>query len=405
MTKTLLSCLILAAAASAQAGTLLPPSAGDQRPQRLQPAAPPAMPLERAPVSFAWSLDPATPLAAPAPFQAESREYWTVVEAADLQRGHGIQTTAPGAVVRISPERGAAPVDATQLRVAKGGRAIARPEAFRRQASAAQLRAAGMDVGDGSIVVQLAETHGAGRFDLLLPQASGRYLVQVYEPNSPFVLQAQADRRSVLAGDRFEVAGALRHGQAALAGGAYSGELVAPDGRRFPLAFDGGRARVDAPVQVSAVPGLWEVTLYAGAVADGQPVQREVRTAVEVVAPTARFAGGYAFDPAALRVGLPVEVAAAGRYEARGTLYATGPAGDLRPVAQAQAAAWLDPGHGRLSLGFAGYLPPGHGAPYELRDLQLLDQGRLGTLETRARALRETGSGRPAPVRERRTRD
>lgn len=405
MTKTLLSCLILAAAASAHAGTLLPPAAGDQRPQRLQPAAPPAMPVERAPVAFAWSLDAAAPLAAPAPFEAESREYWTVVDAADLQRGHGIQTTAPGAVVRISPERGAAPVDAAQLRVAKGGRAIARPEAFRRQADAAQLRAAGMDVSDGSVVVQLAETHGAGRFDLQLPKASGRYLVQVYEPNSPYVLRAQADRRSVLAGDRFEVAGALRRDEAALAGGAFSGELVAPDGRRFPLAFDGGRARVDAPVQASAVPGLWEVTLYAGTVANGQPVQREVRTAVEVVAPTARFAGGYAFDAAALRVGLPLEVAAAGRYEARGTLYATGPAGDLRPVAQAHAAAWLAPGRGQLALGFGGHLPPGYGAPFELRDLQLLDQGRLGTLETRARALREAGPARPAPAGERRARD
>lgn len=405
MTKTFLSCLILAAATSAQAGTLLPPSAGDQRPQRLQAAAPPAMPVERAPVSFAWSLDAGAPIGTPAPFEAESREYWSVVDAAELQRGHGIQTTAPGAVVRISPERGAAPVDAAQLRVAKAGRAIARPESFQRQANTAQLRAAGMAVSDGSVVVQLAEAHGAGRFDLQLPQASGRYLVHVYEPNSPFVLRAQADRRSVLAGERFEVAGALQRGNARLAGGAFSGELVAPDGRRFPLAFDGRLARVAAPAQASAVPGLWEVTLFAGAVADGRPVQREVRTAVEVVAPTARFAGGYAFDPAGLSIGLPLEVAAAGRYEARGTLYATSPAGDLRPVAQAHAAAWLAPGPGRLALSFAGHLPAGYGAPFELRNLALVDQARLGTLETRALALRESGPARPAPVRERRALD
>lgn len=405
MTKTLLSCLILAASTCAQAGTLLPPAAGDQRPQRLQAAAPPAMPVERAPVSFAWSLDAGALLETAAPFTAESREYFSVVDAADLRRGHGIQTTAPGAVVRISPERGAAPVDAVQLRVAKSGHAIARPESFQRQADTAQLRAAGMAVSDGSVVVQLAEAHGAGRFDLRLPQASGRYLVHVYEPASPFVFRAQADQRSVLAGERFEVAGALQRGDARLAGGTFSGELVAPDGRRFPLAFDGQRAQVAVPVQASAVPGLWEVTLYAGAVADGQPVQREVRTAVEVVAPTARFAGGYAFDPAGLRVGLPLEVAAAGRYEARGTLYATGPAGDLRPVAQAHAAAWLAPGPGRLSLSFAGYLPAGYGAPFELRHLALVDQARFGTLETRALALRETGTGRPAPARGRRARD
>ena len=71
-------------------------------------------------------------------------------------------------------------------------------------------------------------------------------------------------------------------------------------------------------------------------------------------------------------------------------MYATGRDGQLKPVAQAHAAAWFDgPGRGQLVLPFdQAALPAGFGAPYELRDLQLQDQSRMAPIESRALALK-----------------
>jgi len=404
MKKSLLFCL-MSLAFSAQAGNLLPPGAADQSPSRLMAAPVPAGEFERQPVSFAWALDPRAEVEAQAPYLAESREYWAVAEASELQAGLAIDTTAAGAVIRISPAQGGRAVDPDQVRMLKNGRLIAQPQSFQRKTNAAQLKAAGMDVPDGSAIVQLAQEQGQGRFQVQLASAKGRYLVHVYEPESPFVLQAQADRTSVLAGDTLEVAAAMQRGDAtlAMAGNQVAGVLVSPSGRSFDLAFSGGKARLQLPDDAGSEPGLWEVQLSAGTYADGASVQRDARTAVEVTRPTARLAGGYGFNANAVRFDLPVQVAAPGRYEVRGTLYATGPDGVSRPVSQAHMANWLQPGKRQLALSFGRVnVPMGYGAPFELRYLELKDQTRMGTLDTRELALREGTAPRrgvaPSPV-------
>lgn len=394
--KPLVFSLLALAVSAAQAGSLLPAGTADQRPARLVAAPLPAGDFERQPVAMAWPMDPRAELAAPAPHVAESREFWATVEADELRSGFNLDTSAPGALVRLSPvgaasgQRAAMAVDPSQLRVLRDGRLLSQPASLRQRATTEQLRAAGMDVSDGTVVVQLEPALGKGRFQLQLPRAEGRYLVHVYEPTSDVVLRAQADRQRVLAGQAFEVSAELRQGIVGMRGASIEGQLVSPDGRSFPLAFRGGKARAQLPEDAGNGPGLWEVQLFAGAASAGGPVQRDARTAIEVARPTARLAGGYAFDAAAVGFRLPVQVAAAGRYELRGVLYATSPAGRLVPVAQAHSAAWLEPGQRNLSLPFGpGNLPMGYGAPFELRQLELKDQTRMGTLETRSVALRE----------------
>lgn len=405
MNKSLLFCL-MSLAFSAQAGTLLPAGPADQSPTRLQAAPLPAGEFERKPVSFAWALDPQAGVEAQAPFVAESREFWAVAEASEMQAGLAIDTTAAGAVIRISPAEGGRAVDPDRVRMLKNGRLIAEPQTFQRKTNAAQLKAAGMDVPDGSVVVQLAKEQGQGRFQVQLADAKGRYLVHVFEPESPFVLKAQAGRRSVLAGDTLEVAAAMQRGDAkvAMAGNQVAGVLVSPSGRSYDLVFSGGKAQMQVPDDAGSEPGLWEVQLSAGTYADGASVQRDASTAVEVTRPTAKLGGGYAFNAAAVRFDLSVQVAAPGRYEVRGTLYATGPDGVSRAVSQAHMANWLQPGKRQLALSFGRVnVPMGYGAPYELRFLELKDQTRMGTLDTRELALREGTAPRrgvaPRPVK------
>lgn len=394
--STLLAAAVLAvlSTASAQAAQPLRVAAGDQIPAGLVAAPLPADESEHAPLAFAWALDPAQPLQAPGPQAAISRSYWQQVDGAELQRGLELPLSAPDAVIQLSPAPGARalPASALQVRDPAGRSSVAR------SVDARQLQDAGMPVGDGSSMLRTGTTSAAGAYRLQSAQAQGRYVVQVLEPNSPLRLEVQASQAQVLAGGNVQLQARLLEDGASAATlrtrrGSLGGEalLVAPDGRSWPQRLlrttDGSlRAQVRIPAEASNTQGLWELQVFAQA--DG--VLRDGKVAFAVARPTARFAGEAMPDPASRRVSLPLQVAAAGRYEARGTLYATAANGQLQPVAQAHAAAWFDgPGRGALVLPFdQAALPAGFGAPYELRDLQLQDQSRMAPIESRALALR-----------------
>lgn len=394
--STLLAAAVLAvlSTASAQAAQPLRVAAGDQIPAALVAAPLPADEGEHAPLAFAWALDPAQPLQAPGPQAAISRSYWQQVDAAELQRGLELPLSAPDAVIQLSPAPGARALPASSLQV----RDPAGRSSVARSVDARQLQDAGMPVGDGSSMLRTGTTSAAGVYRLQSAQAQGHYVVQVLEPNSPLRLEVQASQTQVLAGGNVQLqarlledgasASALRTRRDSLGGEAL---LVAPDGRSWPQRLlrttDGSlRAQVRIPAEASNTQGLWELQVFAQA--DG--VLRDGKVAFAVARPTARFVGQAMPDPSSRQVSLPLQVAAAGRYEARGTLYATAANGQLQPVAQAHAAAWFDgPGRGALVLPFdQAALPAGFGAPYELRDLQLQDQSRMAPIESRALALR-----------------
>lgn len=369
----------------------------DQAAPRVESAPMTDATVERAPLSFAWALDPAQALTAPEPFTAVSRGYWDTVDATTLQRGLALPLTAPDAVIQVSPVQGARALDVGQLQVRDPGGTVALDAVV----DAQQLRAAGMGVGEGSAMARTGASTAVGTYRLQAPQAQGRYVVQVLEPNSPIALRLQADRQQALAGGRVAFTARLQDdgGSAAHAAGRSvarmlpaAGEalLVAPDGRSWPVplaaAKDGLRAQVTLPDDVGATQGLWELQAFVTA----QGVQRDAKVAFAVALATARFKGQAEVDASRRQLRLPLQIGAPGRYEARGTLYATGPGGALRPVAQAHSAAWFDTaGAGELMLAFDSVaLPSGYAAPFELRDLQLQDQGRMAPIESRAMALR-----------------
>lgn len=364
---------------------LLPAGAADQVPQRLAVLPAPGGAIERKPVAFSWALDPNEALSNTAPFLAESREYWMTVDAAELQRGLPLQMTAPGALIRVSPAKGSAGLRGSDFSVNAGNRKVGIAQA----ADADTLRKAGMDASAGTQVIRLGDGSGAGRHVLRAANARGRYVVHVFEPTSDRVLFARAERNQVLAGSNMRVAiGATTAGRST--GVASQALLVGPDGSSQPVAVrdaaDGGQEAIfTVPANASQAKGLWELQVF-GDVGD---VPRDARTAFAVAQPTARFAGIFGVDAARLRVSLPVEAASPGRYEARGTLYATARDGSLRPVSQAHAAAWMESGDGMLVLQFArAHVPAGYGAPYELRQLELNDQGRMAPIEVRSRGAR-----------------
>src|SRR6185369_1526378 len=105
---------ILVLAAALHAGTsiaanLLVPGAQDQVPAALTHAqASGAAGLDRTPVRVSHALDAAQAIdSAPKPFVAQSREFWSDVGATELRTGVKLHTTAPGALIRLSPQGGA----------------------------------------------------------------------------------------------------------------------------------------------------------------------------------------------------------------------------------------------------------------------------------------------------------
>jgi uncharacterized protein DUF4785/uncharacterized protein DUF4784 len=386
---------ILSAASAGAAQPLRAAAAGDQVPAALIAAPLPTDDeSEPLPLAFAWALDPAQPLQAPAAYAAISRGYWQQVDAAELQHGLALPLTASDAVIQLSPLPGARALsaDAVQLRDPAGRSSVVRG------VDARGLRDAGMPVSDGTRMLRTGASSTAGVYRLQSAQARGRYVVQVLEPNSLLRLEVQASQAQVLAGGHVQLQARLLEDGASAARlrtrhGDLRGEalLVAPDGRSWPQRLlrspDGSlRAQVRIPADVGTTQGLWELQVFG----EAEGVRRDGKVAFAVALPTARFSGQATSDPASRQVSLPLQVAAAGRYEARGTLYASTADGQLKPVAQAHAAAWFDgPGQGMLVLPFdQAALPAGFGAPYELRDLQLQDQSRMAPVESRAAALR-----------------
>jgi hypothetical protein len=385
---TLISAACVAQAAPSQQQTISTRSQDLVAPVRLAKLAVPAGVFERKPVSFAYALNPQAELKRAEPSTAESREFWMQVDSAQLNKGIMIDTTAPGALIRISPANGASDVDGNSATLAHNGKKIANAQAFANIATGEQLQKAGMEVSNGTAVMKIADAQGAGRFQLSLPKASGRYLVHVFEPNSDVTLQAKANRENYLAGDELVVNASLGKNAKTMAGAQISGMLVSPSGKTYDMLFkqtsDGLRASQKLPNEVVQQAGLWEVQILAGASDGNLQVQRDTRTVISIAQPTAKLSGQYRFDAQRLSFSMPIQVGSPGRYELNGTLFATSKGGVSRPVAQAAMANWFKQGNGILSLNFdRKNMPAGYGAPFELKFVELKDQTRLTQLETR----------------------
>lgn len=388
---------LCATALSAHA-ELLPQRAGDLTPSVLAPAAAAkAAPVSREPVSFSWSSRAA--IAAPQPFVATSREAYFTVTGAELAQGVALPVTAPRALVRLQPVGEASireneAIHPSALIIVDGaGRELAAGEGMEMLVSADKLAKADIPFASGTSAFRLSADVGSGPLRMRAQglSAAQRYLVNVVEPDSPLALSMQAGAPAYLQGQPVTVFAQLTH-QGVATPARIEATLLSPAGRSYPLVFKSdGAGRMAATVMpdaTEAAAGLWEVQANVKATVRGQPALRSTRFAVPVALPTAKLtrAADLAGTGNALTVRLGVEAASAGRYEVRGVLYGT-VNGSLQPLGVGNAAQWMEPGQASIDLPFDAALLAASTGPYELRDLQLLDQGRLAELQRQQVAL------------------
>jgi hypothetical protein len=336
-----------------------------------------------------------------------SREYWMSTSGVDLNAGVLLETTGPGALVRVHPLPGledapaAGAIDPEAFEILdESGQVYGRGTGMDLLVSAEKLREADTPFPAGTCAFRLKPELGAGRFILRAAGAAEpkrRYAVHVFDRNGSVVLSIQAERDAYLAGQELVVTARLEDGGRPARAQALAAVVRAPSGREEALKLEpAGRGRWQGRVPLFAeeewAPGLWEAHVLAAGSARGLAFRRFVKTAFAVAVPTARLDGEAVVDRRAARrrelaVHLGLEVAAEGRYEVRGVLFGTDEAGRKRPLAAASGAAWLEPGQRQLTLAFERKAldRSGLSSPFEVRDVQLLDQSRLGLLQRQAR--------------------
>lgn len=359
--------------------------------------------VDREPVALSWPIDQSADDldARPRPHRADSRVFWQSVDPAALATGVALPISEPGAIIKLSPQDGDA-IDLAALElVGPDGVVVSGPDALRPLADPEHMKAAGVAFSPGTAIFGVRKDLGAGAFTLR-GQAGGRVLVYVLEKQSTAVLSLAPATDLAISGATIPVTVNLLDGEAVLRASSIAGALVAPDGERTPFALaraaDGSYfGEASAPARRIAPGALYTVEVDAAATtARGLPVRRIATGAVALSPPTARFSGPAEQEPrrdGGLRVALSVEVGAASRYGASAILYGTNRDGVLQPIAVAQAARWLEPGDGAIALDIdaATLAAGGLRAPYELRDLRLVDQGRVHVLHRQARALALAG--------------
>lgn len=381
---------------------LAPPAAHDTVPATLSSeVVKHTVALENAPVEFAWRLD-GTPLDAIAsPYQASSKEYWDRRSADELAKGITLDTVAPGALVRLSPLDTAQTkaLEAREVILRKDGKSYANGSGMVLLADAEELEKGFAPFSQGTTVFRIDPALGAGRFELVVPQASGAAIVHVYEPESTTSLELALDRVSYQKGQPMVLRARLVDDESRVRVTQIGGLITAPDGQVYDIRFKaeaGGGFSASLPADFAAAGqmGLYEVeTFVTGTTVKGR-VLRDARTAFAYTVPSARFHGSARTVAVKLRdpnvaLEVDVEVAAASRYQIHAVLYGTTAGGEKIPVAVAQSAAMLQPGIHALPLTFGPEVLDGAkaGPPWEIRDLRLVNQADMGLQEHRVQAL------------------
>ncbi|AKS40808.1 DUF4785 domain-containing protein [Wenzhouxiangella marina] len=409
-TLTLTSLLALSTIAMAQV-EWLPAGNNDLQASQLERSArnlPASLHHESAPINFAWGPEQAlqgrpfnggpTPAEGDRP-QATSRGYFVDVTGAELARGVELPLSAPGAVIRVSAlESGSRlSLDPAALRLNMNGRPISADFGQGNVATGRDLRDQGMRVPEDSLAFRLGRDSSAGQLQLShggLPQDQA-LVIHVHEPNSEWVATLSLPRQNFLSGEALTFDLGIGNARQSVSARSVQAVLVSPDAAQtWPLghARNGQLTIAAAPMAARMQPGagLYEARVYAETEVNGVTVRRDLSLALNIAPAIARFNGAVSKGRSAgLNLNLGVETIASGRYQVNAEVYGTNARGQLEPLAFVQSAAVLGAGRGSIQLDVdAGLLrSSGLSAPYEVRNLMLLDQGRMYLLEQRERAL------------------
>ncbi|HKL53148.1 MAG TPA: DUF4785 domain-containing protein [Wenzhouxiangellaceae bacterium] len=392
---------------AALSSTWLDARTGDFGPQSLgiDPAVvPDSRHAETAPVKFAWALEGVTAESlGRSSARVESRQYWVDATGADLAGGVSLPLTSRGAVIRVSPLEaggdvaGDIGIDPASVQLSVNGKRFDSTRSMMQVTDGASLQRLGMSVPPQTIAFKLDKIIPPGKLDLAVARlpADQKLVVHVFEPDSDWVAELALPRDTFVAGETLEFGFGLGDGQGKARVDSVQAVLADPYAdKTWALEIDktSGTLTRRAPADrfVSGQDGLFEAYVYLETVQDGLTIRRDLKLPVSIVPPLARFTGQTV---ATLDDGLTIEVgvqtAVSGRFQLNGQIFGTAADGSLKPLAMAQSAAVIDGRAGSIELQVTGdmLMASGLRAPFEVRNLELLDQGRMFVLQRRQSGL------------------
>lgn len=401
--------LLMAATAFAAEVEWKPRSSDDIRIESL-PASMPAPPASRhqesEPVRYAWPLEVDSEQSAAGGPSMDSREYWVDTSGRELAEGLELPLSAPGALVRLSALHSDTDLllDARELQLEVDGRSldVTRDSDGARLVTGADLRAQGMSVPEDTLAFRLPRDGQPSTLSLQHrgAPADQSLVVHVFEPESRWQGRLSAPRHHYMAGQELNLEVGLSDGERLARAESIQAVLVSPDAdRSWPLEVTGdglgltGRAPERLP---ASGPGLYEVHAYLDGRNGETVIRRDIKLAVNIAVPTARLTErAEVRSERGLVIDLGVEAAAQGRYQISGQVWGSDRNGEMQPLAMTQSAAVLASGRNKVQLEVPAELVADSGlsAPFEVRQIELMDQGRMALLESHSGGLVITRDG------------
>ncbi len=361
----------------------------------------PTLPLSHATVKFSRLLnDSADAFQINPPQAITSRSYSLKISANDFNKGVEIFTTAPGAIVRITPfvqktslqQKTLFAIEPENLRVSGDNGSLAITDnGMELMSKSSAMSQTSDQMFKMSSAFKIAKALGAGKFVLKSNKkfnSNNPFIVQVFDKNSNEILTASSNKYAYNLQDTLSVNAVLKNSQRI---NKLKAQLVSPAGNSYPVTFtqsQKGVFRLNQPLHLTENrnPGeLWEVQLRVDGMSNQKRTIRDIRIPIDIHRQSANFTRNInqRSMPTRSLIEIPLNVKANGRYVVQGIIYGTDSAGRKVPVLDVQTAKWLNTGRNyiELSVTKSKLLSSGLSAPFFLQQLSLKDQSRMADLQ------------------------
>jgi len=425
---TMVLCICSIFVMSANTYRLLPPKRGDFAPDKLtgSPIESRSMNENREELSFHWLLNPKEAINLyQRPQRTTSSRYSMEIDSTEIPNGITIDTTAPGAIIRLFAVHGPdeeldldssyALLPENMILVNRNEEAFQGEEAFISFVSVEEMDEAGFSLPEGTVGFQINPKLEAGTFTLHIDQYQSEFplRVHVFEKDSAYLLNLQMNSDIAFEGSQITVYGDLSpssnmadDASSTMRTEQFEAQIHSPSGAIYPMETsrtEYGRLMATAtlPEKGSISEGLWEVKVKAVLSDSEYKIIREGETAFSFVQPTARFTGRVEISgmkvesnirddrsSKGISVAFEVDTAHPGRYEVKGLLFGSSRDGKMYPLAMFDTAVYLEEkGLIEVVLAQETLKKSGLSAPYKIMGLTLKDQSRLAILSFQREAL------------------
>lgn len=332
-------------------------------------------------LSLSWVL--ADKLLSPESLRTQSsHKYQLKASMQELQEGVTINTTAPGAVIRISPANPDKKIKPDfQIKTFKGSnQSLLQASSLFSKDEALK----GSAFEDNTLAIsKLKPELGSGQFILSTQSTDedSQYLINVYDANSSTQLTIETDKPRYFYGDELKATLKLTDKNFDYLITSIETVLIDPEGNKIPVepkALSINTYELSYPLlsEKNANGANWHIQATVSGRAGQRVVDRKVQISFSLSLPSAAIReieknSSNSFDFSAL-----IEAATDSRYALQSVLFGTDEQGKIHPMQIVQTSNWLSSGINKVNFSFDSKQKSGYKAPFYIGYTRLTDFGQ-----------------------------